>query len=486
MLGFCAFAVSSSGGVFLLLYCDYMWASRRRTIILLIIIGFFLLFVVLPYWITHKKVPTCSDSKMNQNELGVDCGGACALVCPRGAKPLSIFWTKVFLVRSGVYDIVSSAENANFAIAAPSIPYVVKLYDKDGVVIAEKTGETYAKPNERFFIFDGNILTGTKIAVKGSIEFPKSFNWYTQVASLKEEKFAIENKLLTGVNRKPRLTAVLKNDTPSLYRDIDITAVVYDTQNQPIAVSSTKVAKIEKYGSERLSFTWSQPFEYTSESEACEVPIDAILLLDRSGSMSSESKEPPQPFMRVREATAAFVGFTAASDQVGMVSYSTTASNPIDLPLIPDKERARERILATKMGTDGIQYTNTGDALLRAGEEFETQRSREDAKKVIVLLTDGEALEPNRPLRDGEPDFAKTYAKNVAQKLKDSGVTLYTIGLGINANAEFLTAIASTPAQYYPSPSASDLRDVYKQIASTLCKKPPTVIEIIPRVQYVQ
>lgn len=463
-----------------------MWASRRRTIILLLIISFFLLFAVLPYWLSHQKPPTCFDGKMNQDEKGVDCGGACALVCPGGAKPLSILWTKVFPVRDGVYDIVSVAENSNLSIGAPSIPYTVKLYDKNGAVIAQKDGVTYAKPNERFFIFDGNMLTGAGVAVRGTIEFTKSFRWYTQQPDLVEKKLVIENKSLSGLDKKPRLTATITNDSSTVYRDIDVTAVIYDAKNQPVGVSATKVDKIDNHGTEGISFTWSQPLEYASESESCEVPIDTVLLLDRSGSMASESKDPPEPFNRVREASAAFVGFLAPNDQVGMVSFSTTASKPIDLPLMLNKERATQRILATQMGTDGIQYTNTGDALIRAGEEFETQRTREEAKKVIVLLTDGEALEPNRPLRDGDPDFAKTYAKDIAQKLKDAGITIYTIGLGVNANSGFLTTIASSPSLYFASPSVSDLRDVYKKIASTICKKPPTAIEIIPRIQHVQ
>ena len=458
-----------------------MWAKRRRTTIVLILLGAFGLFFVLPYWLTHQEVPTCTDLKMNQDEKGVDCGGACTLVCPGGAMPLTLLWTKVFPVRAGVYDVVAYVENANFTIGAPRVPYIAKLYDKEGVVIAEERGETYAKPNERFFIFKGIVLTGDRVAASGSIEIVETFSWYTEARA--EQQFSVENKVLTGFDRKPRLSATLKNSSPTLYRNVDVTAVVYDTKGEPIGVSSTIVEKIEKNGSENIFFTWTKPFNFVSESEGCELPVDALLLLDRSGSMASESKNPPQPFTRVRDATAAFVSFLSSKDQVGMVSYSTTASNPVDVPLMSDLTRATGRILATTMGAEGIQYTNTGDVLLRAQEEFETQRTREDAKKVVVLLTDGEALEPNRPLRDGEPEFAKTYAKEMARALKDSGIALYTIGLGVNANADFLKSISTTPEYYFPSPSVADLRDVYGKVASAMCKKGPSAIEIIPRIK---
>lgn len=458
-----------------------MWAIRRRATIILILIGAFALVVLLPYWLTHRVAPTCIDGKKNQNETGIDCGGACALVCPGGAKDLRISWTKVFPVRKGVYDIVSYAENANFAIGAPHIPYTAKLYDEDDVVIAEEKGETYAKPNERFVIFRGNMLTGDKVAVKGSIELAPNFRWYSE--SREEQQFSVENKILTGYDRKPRLSAVLANTSPILHRDVDVTAIIYDEQGEPIGVSSTRVEKIDKNSSENIFFTWTQPFNYISESEKCDLPVDAMLILDRSGSMASESKDPPQPFSRVREATAAFVGFLAPQDQVGMVSYATEASNPADVPLMSDFARAKQRILATQMGADGIQYTNTGDALLRAGEEFETQRTRDEAKKVIVLLTDGEALEPNRPLLEEDPTYGKTYALQIAQDLKSAGISLYTIGLGVNANEEFLKTISTTPEYYYASPSVADLRDVYGKIASAICKKGPSAIEIIARIK---
>ncbi len=460
---------------------SHMWASRRRSFIIILIGSFVLFFIVLPYWWTHRVVPTCFDGKMNQTERGIDCDGSCSLVCPGGAKKLKILWTKVFPVRDGTYDIVAYVENSNFTIGAPEVPYTAKLYDNNGAVIVEASGKTYAKPNELFAIFRGNMQTGGRVAVTGSIEIPDTFRWYT--GTREEQLFTVDNKRLVDAERKPKLTAMLHNDHPLVYRNVDVTVIIYDVNHEPIGVSSTRVQKIDKNSSEVLNFTWPTAFNFVAETEECELPADVILALDRSGSMASESKNPPQPFTRVREATASFVDFISPRDQVGMVSFSTTASNPIDVPLMDNLSRVKSKIESTIMGVDGIQYTNTADALLRAGTELETLRVREEARKIIVLLTDGEALEPNRPLRDGEPGYAKRYAIETAADLRRADIAIFTIGLGINANDEFLKAIATTPDHYYASPSVSDLRGVYQQIASAICKKGPSAIEIIPRVQ---
>jgi len=458
-----------------------MWASRRRGIIILLISSFFLVFFVLPYWWSSRVPPTCVDGKKNQDEVGVDCGGACALVCQGGAKNLTILWTKIFAVREGVYDIVSYVENSNFSIGAENVPYVAKLYDKNGTVIAEESGSTYAKPNELFAIFRGNMRTGGKIAVTGSIEIPNNIVWRT--SAREEQIFSVDSKRLTDAEKKPKLTAIMHNEHPRIYRDVDVTAIIYDAQHEPIGVSSTRVFKIDKNSSEVLNFTWPSPFNFVAETEECALPADVVLALDRSGSMASESKTPPQPFTRVREATSAFVDFISQRDQVGVVSFSTTASNPIDLPLMDDRVRIKSKIESIMMGTDGIQYTNTADALQRAGGELGTLRARDEARKIIILLTDGEALEPNRPLLDGEPGYARRYAIETADELRLAGVSVYTIGLGVNANDEFLKLISTTPEYYYASPSVSDLRGVYRQIAGAICKKGPSAIEIITRVQ---
>lgn len=458
-----------------------MWALRRRTEIIGMIVGAILL-VVVPYWVTHRPLPSCTDGKQNQNEEGVDCGGPCTLICKGKAKDIHVLWTKVFGIRTGVYDVVAYVENPNFNVEAPKFNYVARLYDAAGEVIATRAGQDYALPSERFAIFAGGMETGEKKAVRGSLEISNDFQWFS--VQKKENPFSVTDKVLTNFGSKPKLTALLHNDSSELYRDVTVATVIYDSVGEVVGVSSTKVDKIEAGRQESLSFTWPSPFIFAGDTEKCEVPIDVVLLLDRSGSMASEGKNPPMPFMLVRDATSAFVDFLTREDHVAMVSFSTTASNPVDLPLTDNFTKAKTRIETTAMGTDGIQYTNTGEAISRAIGEFATQRAREEARKVIVLLTDGEALEPNRPKNPNDPkdiNFAKQYAISQASDAKKQGILLYTIGLGVNANDEFLKTISSSPSHYFASPSVADLKGVYQQIATALCQKGPSVIEIIPR-----
>jgi hypothetical protein len=202
-----------------------MWGIKRRLEIIGIILVAILILGVFPYWITHREKPTCFDGKQNQEETGVDCGGPCTLLCKGDADDLKILWTKVFPVRQGVYDVVAYIENPNFNVAVPEFSYTAKLYDEDKTLIIEEKGASFALPSERFAIFAGGLRTGEKKAVSGSIEITSGYQW--QKTEQADDLFSVTDRVLTGADRKPKLAAVLHNDTPDLYRDINATAIIY-------------------------------------------------------------------------------------------------------------------------------------------------------------------------------------------------------------------------------------------------------------------
>ncbi len=448
---------------------------RRRMGIIGVITAFFMVVVVLPYWYLHREIPTCFDGKQNQGELGVDCGSPCAVLCRGQAKDLNLLWTKVFPVRQGSYDVVAYVENPNFDIGTDHFTYTATLYDADGQVITSRVSDDFVLPSERFVLFAGGMLTGDKIASKGSIEIEPNLTWVTTQKT--GVSFSVSDKLLVGADQKPILTAMLHNDTPRLYRNVNVDAVIYDSKGNPIGVSSTRVEKIEPNGSEKLSFTWPDAFNYVAETEECELPVDVMMAIDRSGSMRDEDK-----IGQAKLAAASFVKRLSGNDQVGLVSFASDASNPPDQPLTSDFARAARAVDRIDIHTDGLQFTNIGDALRRSIDELATLRHNKDSRPIIVLLTDGI---PNRPTNtDGKSDeaYASEYGLRIATEAKNDNITIFSIGLGSDVNTTLMTSIASKPEQYYPAASGSDLAKVYQQIANAICKKAPSVIEIIPRV----
>lgn len=76
---------------------------------------------------------------------------------------------------------------------------------------------------------------------------------------------------------------------------------------------------------------------------------------------------------------------------------------------------------------------------------------------VAVLLTDG------RPTPGTRED-----AQTIANRLRQRGGSLFTIGLGADADATFLAELADSPGHYDHAPTAEDLADIYDRIAVRL------------------
>ncbi|HSE35442.1 MAG TPA: vWA domain-containing protein [Candidatus Paceibacterota bacterium] len=456
------------------------WAFKRRTKIVLLLLSIFLIVVVIPYAISRYEPPSCVDGKQNQGELGVDCSGPCKLQCKGTYADLRILWLKLFPVRAGSYDAAAHVENSNLNVGTPSLPYTFRVYGANRELISERKGVTYAAPGERIPLFEGNILTGDKVPASVELEFDPDTKWVT--AERKLPIFTVTDKTMTGVTRNPRLTAKLTNDIPEVVRGIDLSAFLYDKDGSIVAASASYVDQIEKNESRQVVFTWPKPFEYNAETESCGQPVDVILAVDRSGSMASDGKNPPQPLTQAKQAAAAFVDrMNRITDQVAFVSFATNATIPIDQPLSQQFDVIKAQILKTEIGQDGVQYTNLGEAIQRAHEEFRTLRRNEDAKQVLVLLTDGEPTYPKDPANPKRPE---QYAREKSERLKQDGITLYTIGLGDELNERLLIEMASGPESYYKAASGAELADIYGQIASAICVKAPPVIEIIPRLEH--
>jgi hypothetical protein len=143
------------------------------------------------------------------------------------------------------------------------------------------------------------------------------------------------------------------------------------------------------------------------------------------------------------------------------------------------------------MGTDGVQYTDMGAAFDTALSELLSQRHREDARKVIVFLTDGDVTRPVNPATGlADREYAASFARTQAEKAKDQDVTIYTIGFGdffsttseaVDRDVDLIRDLASEPGLFFTAPTIADLERVYQQIAGDLCEEGPTRIEVITK-----
>ncbi len=452
------------------------WATKRQLQYIGFIFLFVLFFFVIPFFIFIYKAPTCFDGIKNGKETGIDCGGSCRLLCSAEIpEPISRWDPRVFRVTPGVYSVLSYFENPNVAAEVYSAPYSFELYDKDGILVAERKGETFIPRGQIFAIFESNIRTGERVPTRAIFRFTDSLQWIRNTEEI--PSVTIVNSPLISEDTSPRLEATVSNNNLDQVRNIDLTAIIFDGAGNAIGASRTFLASLERGQNERVVFTWPLPFE--TKAEVCESPVDVMVAIDRSGSMAALGANPPQPLTDVKNAAIYFVNQLDENDRVGMVSFATSADTSSESLLSSNTELVKGAIDKIAIGTQGIQQTNITDALSKSLEELSSPRKREGVPSVTVLLTDGVATVPQKP---GEPDYPESSALSLGQLIKDRGIRLFTIGLGKDLNQGFLTSLASSPDDFYLAPTTKELNNIYTQIATKICQKRPAVIEIIPRI----
>lgn len=189
---------------------------------------------------------------------------------------------------------------------------------------------------------------------------------------------------------------------------------------------------------------------------------DILLLVDTSGSMAGAKMG------AARTAALEFVGqLDYSRNQVGLITFASEAemvqnltSNPRQLlRAIPD------------LGDDG--GTNMLAAMQMAEAELLGPRGRPEARKVIILLTDGR---PN----DGAGEMLATAATYRASGLVD----IYAVGLGLDVDAFFLRGMVTAPAYYFEAPSEYELTRIYDVIArrvrASLLMEEVTITDVLP------
>lgn len=443
------------------------WAFRRRLYYGAGFATLIFIFSVLVYFQFFYSSPNCFDGIQDDTEQGVDCGGDCVRICTEAVIEPNVKWARSFEVTDGLYNAVGYVENLNRTASAQDVRYTFTLYGEDGV-IAERTGTTILPPNGVYPIFASRIDTYGAEPAQTFLELDPIDVW--QPSLLGSEQFTLVERELSGVDEKPRLTAVLKNNDLEEAQDVEVVATIFDINRNALTSSRTFIENFAPRSETEIGFTWLEPIAKTIRS--CEIPTDIMMAIDLSGSMNDDQDTPPEPITSVLSAASSFVERAKEKDQVGVVSFATEAQ--LVHPLGRDIENARQVIESLSIAPkEEVGSTNTGEAIVVAGRELLGERHDKNARKVMVLLTDGLATAP-----DPDPD---AHALSWAEVAREEDVELYVIGLGEKVNMDLLRQIATSPQYAYQAVTRSDVDSIYRSISSSICEDGVAVIDIIAK-----
>lgn len=177
------------------------------------------------------------------------------------------------------------------------------------------------------------------------------------------------------------------------------------------------------------------------------IPIDAVLLLDRSGSMSETAGE----IVKIEALQNAATLFTEllrdGVDYLGLTKYNHTNSNILNLDLIDSVRTNAQTLLSQISDPSGIMpsgYTGIGGAMQTGSGQYvlspPVSPPDPSHKKVIVVLTDGK--ENRTPYIS---DVLDGYNGYPGLFVEHPDLLTYSVGLGIasNINSDRLQAISN-------------------------------------------
>jgi Ca-activated chloride channel family protein len=188
---------------------------------------------------------------------------------------------------------------------------------------------------------------------------------------------------------------------------------------------------------------------------------DVVLAIDVSGSMRATDFSPNR-LEAAKSAARLFLRELKKGDRIGIVAFS--GASYIISPISEDFNEVSNSITSIDIGAE--DGTAIGDGIITSVSLLGGSTGR---KKIVVLLSDGEN---NRGI---SPRDAAQFAKN-------SGVILYTIGIGskegsfipgtlqiVGLDEELLQGIAQvTGGEYSKAASVEALRRIYSDIAKKI------------------
>ena len=198
-------------------------------------------------------------------------------------------------------------------------------------------------------------------------------------------------------------------------------------------------------------FAFAVAISYFSVAEADvqDTPqYDIYLVIDVSGSMENESK-----LVFAKQVASEFVDVfqldQSTDHRIGLITFSDYAKMLVELD--NNSKNLKEGI--NKLHPEGT--TAMGEGVLTSTQSL-SEETRPDAKKIIVLLSDGMSNTGLHPLSAGAT-------------ARENNVAIFSVGYGYDADGQTLKAVASmTDGKYYNASTGQDLAATFGEIADVL------------------
>ncbi len=232
------------------------WAKKRMWMVITVLSAVVLaIFLIIGFAIFYKT-PTCTDGKMNADETGIDCGGtSCSTVCALEAQSAEITFTRA-LSQSGRSDLIAYIINPNTKVYAKDAHFTIEVYRKDGRVLTRHAVLTLPANSSTPLFIPG---ISSEPVQEVFVSFDPGYPIWTRVSEEMNAPKA-SNIAIGGTDSRPRITAIITNQTAYEGKNIPLVATVFAADGTVIAASQTILPTLPAQGSEQAIFTWNEAF----------------------------------------------------------------------------------------------------------------------------------------------------------------------------------------------------------------------------------
>ncbi len=170
---------------------------------------------------------------------------------------MQIGWARSFEVSPGWWSALAYIQNPNFDMRTGQTPYRVTLYDREGSLILKREGLISINRESVVPVFVGRLNVESRTPYRTSFEWLSPPSWYK---APKVYQVTSEEQMFAQVGGGEELQVTMNNHEPIPLRDVSVVAIVYDTDDNAMAVSETYIDLLSARGKKRVTFSWPQAF----------------------------------------------------------------------------------------------------------------------------------------------------------------------------------------------------------------------------------
>lgn len=166
-----------------------------------------------------------------------------------------------------------------------------------------------------------------------------------------------------------------------------------------------------------------------------------VFLVDESGSVGQNNFDVLKDFMnRIIQ----HLNIGPRDNQVGIATYASTARREFDLDSYSTKPSLIHAVRYISFNHSGLSFVSRGLRLVASQFFNGTHGDRANYPNVLIILTDGDPLDPSR-------------AKLEASSLENQGVEIFVVGISRDATNQNLVDLATDSSHVLPILDFGDL-----------------------------